>query len=214
MRHRCGRGTRSSPFPSHLLSLISDPSSLILFSVSSVSPWCVCLPLALCVRGAGRLRSITSRSAATERRWRWPAGCWSRPRTAGCWCWGGTACSGRSRPRSKSSTPADQQPFQPYSRDELSKRLLAELPPGFRVHPTTHYLIFHDTSPAYAQWCGALFERLYMAFTNFWTRKGFELRPAGVSAGGRRLRRQAIVPEVRPAGDWAKRRSRSSATSA
>ncbi len=70
----------------------------------------------------------------------------------------------------------DQQPFQPYSRDELSKRLLAELPPGFRVHQTAHYLIFHDTSPAYAQWCGALFERLYVAFTNFWTRKGFQLR--------------------------------------
>ena len=58
----------------------------------------------------------------------------------------------------------------------MGKRLLAELPPGFRVHPTTHYLIFYDTSPAYAQWCGSLFERLYMAFTNFWTRKGFELR--------------------------------------
>ncbi len=71
---------------------------------------------------------------------------------------------------------ADQQPFKPYSRDELSKRVLAELPAGFRVHPTTHYMIFHDTSPAYVQWCGALFERLYMAFTNFWTRKGFELR--------------------------------------
>lgn len=70
----------------------------------------------------------------------------------------------------------DQQPFQPYSRDELSKRLLAELPPGLRVHQTAHYMIFHDTSPAYAQWCGALFERLYMAFTNFWSRKGFELR--------------------------------------
>ena len=63
----------------------------------------------------------------------------------------------------------------PYSREEMTKRLLAELPPGFRVHSTTHYLIFYDTSPAYAQWCGSLFERLYMAFTNFWSRKGFEL---------------------------------------
>ncbi|NQU23584.1 MAG: DUF1570 domain-containing protein, partial [Candidatus Nealsonbacteria bacterium] len=27
----------------------------------------------------------------------------------------------------------------------------------------------------YAQWCGALFERLYLAFTNYWSRKGFDL---------------------------------------
>jgi hypothetical protein len=70
---------------------------------------------------------------------------------------------------------SDDKPFEPFSREEMTKRLLAELPPGFRVHQTTHYLIFFDTSPAYAQWCGSLFERLYMAFTNCWTRKGFEL---------------------------------------
>jgi hypothetical protein len=70
---------------------------------------------------------------------------------------------------------SDPAPFAPLSRDEVTKRLLAELPAGFRVHATTHYLIFHDTSPAYAQWCGSLFERLYMAFTNAWSRKGFEL---------------------------------------
>jgi len=72
---------------------------------------------------------------------------------------------------------ADKQPFQSYTRDEISKRLLAQLPRGFRTHSTTHYLIFYNTSPAYAQWCGSLFERLYMAFINFWSRKGFELHP-------------------------------------
>jgi hypothetical protein len=69
----------------------------------------------------------------------------------------------------------DASSFKPLGRDEISKRLSAELPPGFKVHSTTHYLIFYDTSPAYAQWCGALFERLYLAFTNFWTHKGFDL---------------------------------------
>lgn len=69
----------------------------------------------------------------------------------------------------------DAEPFKPFAREELSKRVLAGLPAGFRVHPTAHYLIFHDTSPAYAQWCGSLFERLYMAFTNTCSRKGFEL---------------------------------------
>lgn len=71
---------------------------------------------------------------------------------------------------------SNKQPFEPYSREEISKRVLAELPEGFRVHSTTHYLIFYNTSPAYAQWCGSLFEQLYTAFTTFWTRKGFELR--------------------------------------
>jgi len=70
---------------------------------------------------------------------------------------------------------SDDRAFEPFSRDEMAKRLSAELPQGFRVLQTNHYLIFFDTSPAYAQWCGSLFERLYMAFTNFWTRKGFEL---------------------------------------
>ena len=72
---------------------------------------------------------------------------------------------------------SDDRAFEPYSRDELSQRLLKQLPSGFRVHRTTHYLIFHDTSSAYAQWCGSLFERLYLAFTNYWTHKGFELAP-------------------------------------
>ena len=70
---------------------------------------------------------------------------------------------------------ADDLPFKPFSREEMARHLLKELPEGFDVHSTTRYLIFYNTSRAYASWCGSLFERLYMAFTNYWTRKGFEL---------------------------------------
>ncbi len=70
---------------------------------------------------------------------------------------------------------SDNVPFESFSREEMAKRVLAELPQNFEVYQTAHYLIFHDTSRAYAQWCGALFERLYMAFRNYWTHKGFEL---------------------------------------
>lgn len=70
---------------------------------------------------------------------------------------------------------SDEAPMEPLSQAELGELLLKELPPGFETHSTQHYLICHNTSKAYAQWCGALFERLYKAFTNFWTRKGFEL---------------------------------------
>jgi hypothetical protein len=57
----------------------------------------------------------------------------------------------------------------------MSSRLLVELPAGFSIHQTANYLICYDTSRAYAEWCGALLERLYRAFTNFWDRKGVDL---------------------------------------
>jgi hypothetical protein len=69
----------------------------------------------------------------------------------------------------------DATPFAPLPNDEYIRQTLASLPRGFDVHQTAHYLIFHDTSKAYAQWCGSLFERLYMAFTNYWTRRGLKL---------------------------------------
>ena len=57
----------------------------------------------------------------------------------------------------------------------MTKCVLADLPKGFTVYKTAHYLIFYDTSRGYAQWCGALFERLYTAFRNDWSRRGFEM---------------------------------------
>ena len=70
---------------------------------------------------------------------------------------------------------SDDEPLVPLSQAELGEQLLEELPHGFELHVTQHYVICHNTSKAYAQWCGALFERLYKAFTNFWSRKGFDL---------------------------------------
>lgn len=67
-------------------------------------------------------------------------------------------------------------PFAPFTRSELTALMLADLPQGFQVHETAHYLIFHNTSGDYVRWCGSLFERLYMAFTNYWSRKGFDIR--------------------------------------
>ncbi|MGD0897814.1 MAG: DUF1570 domain-containing protein [Thermoguttaceae bacterium] len=68
----------------------------------------------------------------------------------------------------------DKTEFRAYTPQEMSKRVLAELPGGFNVYPTAHYLIFYDTSRVYAQWCGSLFERLYGAFRNAWSHRGFE----------------------------------------
>jgi hypothetical protein len=70
----------------------------------------------------------------------------------------------------------DDTPFKPFSADELGRHVLAQLPAGFEAISTAHYVICYNTSKAYAQWCGSLFERLYMAFTNCWSRKGFTLK--------------------------------------
>lgn len=68
----------------------------------------------------------------------------------------------------------DEQPFAPLTAEALGKKLTAELP-GFEIHNTVHYLICYNTSKAYAQWCGALFERLYLGFTTFFEHHGFKL---------------------------------------
>jgi hypothetical protein len=70
---------------------------------------------------------------------------------------------------------SDAAPFKPFTREEMTRRILAELPAGFQEFSTTHYLIFYNTSPEYAKWCGSLFERLYKAFTNCWSRNKFQL---------------------------------------
>jgi len=79
-------------------------------------------------------------------------------------------------PEQQISRSSDDRPFRPLTADQLSKQLLAELPGTFRTYQTAHYLIFYDTSIGYAQWCGALFERLYATFTNFWSKRGFPLQ--------------------------------------
>lgn len=69
----------------------------------------------------------------------------------------------------------DDQPFAPLTAEELSRQLLAEMPDGFQIHTTAHYVVCFNTSREYAQWCGALYERLYRAFENYWERRGFKL---------------------------------------
>jgi hypothetical protein len=69
------------------------------------------------------------------------------------------------------SRRSDTKPFAPFTREELARALAAELP-GFKAHQTQHYLIWYNTSPAYARWVGGLFEGLHKAFYNYWTRRG------------------------------------------
>src|SRR5262245_2389801 len=68
----------------------------------------------------------------------------------------------------------DDKPFEPLTQEQMGKALLAELP-GFQVHTTAHYVVCYNTSKAYAQWCGALYERLYRAFHTYWQSRGIKL---------------------------------------
>jgi hypothetical protein len=70
---------------------------------------------------------------------------------------------------------SDEAPFVPQAPDAAARAMLEQLPEGFEIYRTAHYIICHNTSRAYAQWCGALYERLYAGFMNYWKRRGFEL---------------------------------------
>lgn len=69
----------------------------------------------------------------------------------------------------------DSQPLAMLDHAATAERLLAEMPEGFRIHRTANYVICYNTTSAYAQWCGALYERLYRGFFSFWRNQGLEL---------------------------------------
>ncbi len=78
-------------------------------------------------------------------------------------------------PEQISQITHDDEPFLPFDSDDLSEALLAELDDDFDTHVTAHYVICFDTSRAYAEWCGALLERLHRAFTNYWSRRSVDV---------------------------------------
>lgn len=68
---------------------------------------------------------------------------------------------------------------EPASPQELGRQMLAELPAGFDLLVTKHYIVCFATSRDYARWCAAVFERLHDAFVNYWSRAGLEVaKPA------------------------------------
>jgi hypothetical protein len=70
---------------------------------------------------------------------------------------------------------ADEAPFEPLDAKSMGQSLLEELPEGFKIHTTAHYVIGYNTSLDYAKWCGGLYERLYSGFRNYWSTRGLEL---------------------------------------
>ncbi|MEM7476202.1 MAG: DUF1570 domain-containing protein [Planctomycetota bacterium] len=58
--------------------------------------------------------------------------------------------------------------MQPLTQQEIFDDLKSKLPPGFALRKTKHYVIVYNTSEAYAEWVGLLFEQLYRGFYNYW----------------------------------------------
>jgi hypothetical protein len=80
------------------------------------------------------------------------------------------------QPAEISDRRSDDLPFKPFTRPEMEAALVKEFP-GFKIHSTANYLVCHNTSKEYAQWCGALFERLHRGFHTYWSQRRFGLRP-------------------------------------
>lgn len=65
--------------------------------------------------------------------------------------------------------------YRPCDAAELSSLLQSELGAEFETLHTRKYVIATNTTPAYGQYCGELFERLQAAFLTHWKRAGLTL---------------------------------------
>lgn len=72
-------------------------------------------------------------------------------------------------------TESTDREFVPLTMEEISAKLLKDLPNGFRTTSTKHYLVAYNTTEAYAKWNAAMYERFHRGFYTFWKRLGTEL---------------------------------------
>ncbi len=52
-------------------------------------------------------------------------------------------------------------------RDQIFKDFKRQMPDGFNVHKTGHFVLIYNTSDTYAKWVGNLYEQLYRGFHNY-----------------------------------------------
>jgi hypothetical protein len=72
---------------------------------------------------------------------------------------------------------SDDKPLVMLDREQLTKHVLSELPPGFRAHASKNYIVCYNTTRTYAQWTSSLLERLQRAFIAYWKKQGLEVKP-------------------------------------
>lgn len=74
------------------------------------------------------------------------------------------------------STEPGPATMEPISAEGLFADVEKDLPDGFLIHKTAHYVIVYNTSETYARWVGELYERLNRGFYNFWESHGIRLQ--------------------------------------
>lgn len=74
-----------------------------------------------------------------------------------------------------SKTPSET-PMVPLTSEQVFAQFKETLPPGFDLHKTKHYLMIHNTNPAYAKWVGELFEQVHRGFYNYWKSQRVRLK--------------------------------------
>ena len=74
------------------------------------------------------------------------------------------------------SRETDSKSLVMLNREQLTEHVLAELPPGFRVHDSKNYIVFYNTTRTYAEWTSSLLERLQRAFIEYWDKRGCEVK--------------------------------------
>lgn len=70
---------------------------------------------------------------------------------------------------------SDETPLQPIDGDAMQQQLLSELPKGFKIYRTQHYVIGYNCSEAYVKRVGLLFEQLYRGFFTYWENQRWDL---------------------------------------
>ncbi len=74
------------------------------------------------------------------------------------------------------SRKTDSKPLVMLTREQLTEHVLAELPPGFRVHDSKNYIVCYNTTRTYAEWSSSLLERLQRAFIAYWEKRGCKVK--------------------------------------
>jgi hypothetical protein len=70
---------------------------------------------------------------------------------------------------------SDDRPYESLSADDLGAALLKDLPEGFRLHTTDHYVVAYNTSREFAEWTSSLLEGLHKALVAYWRKRGLRL---------------------------------------
>jgi hypothetical protein len=71
---------------------------------------------------------------------------------------------------------SDDAPLVMLNREQLTAKVVAELPPGFRVHDSKNYIVCYNTTRTYAEWTSSLLERLQKAFVIYWKKQGCNVK--------------------------------------